>query len=1482
MKVLKGLVFIILAAFSGTTQAQVSSKGKLFYFSFMEMLTVSTTGAPDSLLVFMTCDVNTKVTIDNPRVFGSAFTMNLVAGQINRYSADPTACYPVGSEFGSSSAESKKCIRITAKDPISVYCLNMEVVRTDGTFVLPYEAIPKAPEFYIAAFTPNRTEGSSYMPSEFVIVGMDNNVQVQITPTTRTSGGKAAGTPFTVTLSRGQVYQVQSHPSDGNTGNPTDPAGDLTGTRVRVINGCGKINVFSGMRTAKMPASSCSTIDHLYTQVFPTSILGTEHVLMPFSTQTGGYVYKVIATKPNTKIYVDGTYIGSTRAAGKYYYEDVTSAVAKCITSDSPVYVVQFMKSSGCSGNSSEGDPAILIMPDLNQKMLKATVGTATTANLNKHYINILVAKSAKNVVKLNGTLLSSTRFTDIPCANHSYAQIAVSNPSSNTVECDSGLIVVAYGAGPTESYSYCAGALFENLEFDVKMTRSSKCPNYPVTLQAITNAKNVKKYIWKFGDGFTDTGKTVVHSYKQTGSFYTVVYAIVPAACGGNDTMSRSMIVNIMPGPLYDIPDTIFQCAAKLNVSFKPPVNPKYIYKWQDSSTGQTYTSNNPEKVWLKITDTSTNCFLFDSSVLIRYNPVKAGISYDTVQNCLQNNFYSLSDKSSFNGDTFKSARWSLKLPPSGKDSSQSKPRFRFSSDTVYSYPLYYYLLSVNGCRDTLRTDLIVRGMPTAVLQTSFGEYCQKEDAIFGDSSYGEGGISQTYWNFGDGSTDSGKIIKHKFLTYDTFKVRMVTQTIHGCTDTADTLIVIHPLPIMGMSVMVGDACKKSNDFSFSDGSSLAYGTMANSWKYLSQLITSADTIKNISFPDTGYWNIKILNTTDRGCTDSLTRQVYVAPDPVVRINVTDSSICFKRHYFDLEDASTLSRGTFAPRKWTFSDGAVFTSKTVLKKKFVSFGTYSAKLVVTTAVYGCKDSVMRDLTVLMSPKAPFKVNDSSQCLSGNIFQFSPVAQFQSGAITATHNWNFGDLNTGNTENITHSYAAPGTYLVRYIIKTSEGCADTATAGMFVDSTPLPAFTPSKDSVCAGAEMLDFVNNSVFSGGFISRWDLGDGTKSNSKDVLQKNYSAAGNYIIKLLVISPRGCRDSTTHLVTVMAVPKAGFSINNPVQCLQGNNFIFTNSSTGNGATGLRYKWVFIPGAVYNTQNISNQNFSDTGNYSVKLFLQSAFGCADSVTKSIYVAETPVLTINSDAPACQGEIINFTAAASMNSGIIAGYNWNFGDGNSSAIQNPGHAYSGSGVFDAYCTVTSGNGCSATQGPIAVTVHPRPVADFISEQLDTRGMETDHKLTFTGYGATGYDWRFYDGRRDYTSGPVLITFNDTGYRPVTLWVVNGATGCVDSITKNMYLKPELQMWISLSFSPNGDGLNEIFGPSTVFGLSKFNMRIYNRWGEQLFESDNPAKGWDGTTSNGVQVPEGVYAYRINFRYIDGKIYVYKGTVTVLR
>jgi gliding motility-associated-like protein len=111
--------------------------------------------------------------------------------------------------------------------------------------------------------------------------------------------------------------------------------------------------------------------------------------------------------------------------------------------------------------------------------------------------------------------------------------------------------------------------------------------------------------------------------------------------------------------------------------------------------------------------------------------------------------------------------------------------------------------------------------------------------------------------------------------------------------------------------------------------------------------------------------------------------------------------------------------------------------------------------------------------------------------------------------------------------------------------------------------------------------------------------------------------------------------------------------------------------------------------------------------------------------------------------------------------------------------------------------------------------------------------------------------------------------------------VTNTDGCSDTSVKFLLLKPELMWWVPNSFTPNRDTKNEVWGPVGLSGTISYHLQLFNRWGELIWDNKNPNMGWDGTY-NGTPVPEGVYPWTVWLRYIDGRFYSFRGTVTVLR
>ena len=145
-------------------------------------------------------------------------------------------------------------------------------------------------------------------------------------------------------------------------------------------------------------------------------------------------------------------------------------------------------------------------------------------------------------------------------------------------------------------------------------------------------------------------------------------------------------------------------------------------------------------------------------------------------------------------------------------------------------------------------------------------------------------------------------------------------------------------------------------------------------------------------------------------------------------------------------------------------------------------------------------------------------------------------------------------------------------------------------------------------------------------------------------------------------------------------------------------------------------------------------------------------------------------------------------------------------------------------------------------------------------------------------GATSWSWDFgWPGLTSTEQFPHPI-YPEPGQFDVMLAIVD-TLGCRDTTYRTITVKPEFEMYIPNSFTPNGDGINDLFRPS-VIGVREYRMRIFDRWGELLFESEDPNETWDGGYA-GSMVPSGVYVYQYRVKALVGEVESGTGTLTVL-
>ncbi|MBL7932193.1 MAG: gliding motility-associated C-terminal domain-containing protein, partial [Bacteroidia bacterium] len=240
---------------------------------------------------------------------------------------------------------------------------------------------------------------------------------------------------------------------------------------------------------------------------------------------------------------------------------------------------------------------------------------------------------------------------------------------------------------------------------------------------------------------------------------------------------------------------------------------------------------------------------------------------------------------------------------------------------------------------------------------------------------------------------------------------------------------------------------------------------------------------------------------------------------------------------------------------------------------------------------------------------------------------------------------------------------------------------------------------------------------------------------------------------------------------------------------------------------------------------------------------------------------------------------------AGTNTGIGT---WNFGDDSESVtgLANVSHVYTTPGTYNVTFNYVDDIGCKAKPVDMnALIVHASPKANFsVPDEI----FISDPKLVVNNQSSdlneNHYDWKLNNELFSNDVNPG-IDFPRIGKFSITL-VATSINKCVSEITKNIEVKNDFNVFIPNSFSPNFDGLNDVFAPVfTQYGLDPkaFEMEIFDRWGHSIYRTKDLAKGWDGSTQNkGEPLKEGTYVYRIKYKDMDGNSYEKMGDIAILK
>lgn len=1043
-----------------------------------------------------------------------------------------------------------------------------------------------------------------------------------------------------------------------------------------------------------------------------------------------------------------------------------------------------------------------------------------------------------------------------------------------------------------------------------------------------------ITSYSWGFGDGGSSSGgPTNSHTYTAVGTYVATVSVTTSNGCTFVDTITIVVgappVVEFTATPTHICyGDSVFFTATVIS----GPIS-GFIWEFGDATiaTVSPYAVHRytiPGVFTVTLTGVYNGCEgpPFVWTVPITVDSPKAIISYSTVCTPLTRVFFA---------DSSLGATTRMWIFGDGGTSTATNPVHDYPALGTYTVTLATHNIA-SGCRDTTERVVILQD-PSVTLAASDTAVCKGDVVNFTTTVVG-GSMSGYRW-FVDGVHDpwqTGASLLDTFYTPGYHTIMLVTFDSRGCRDTirkVDWIVVGDPragfmvtppvgcwrLTITGTdtSTDVSGVALSSYTWDFGDGS----------------IVTTTSPTVVYTYTTPGTYTVTTVVTDNIGCMDTATFAPVVVRRPTADFNTSNTNPCI--------GAPTTFNNTSSGAVsyiWHFGDGATSTAVTPAHA-YADTGSYTVRLIAIDA-FGCRDTMTLPAYVRVTkPRAAFNMSDTFSICPPLLVNFTNTS---TGATS--YSWDFGDGNISALTNPSNMYMGSGLIPVRLIAINSYGCRDTAYrnlnlygyAGAFT-YTPLFGCAPLTVHFDAGVTNVTSLI-----------WDFGDGSTASTSlvDTTSHVYTLPGSYVPKLILSDGTGCQNSSVGLDTIKVDElKADMGVT-PSACI-GIPFYLVDSSTWMFSP-VNYRLWTIYGDT-TTAASPSFTADSAGTYTFTLEVRNVWGCVGTTTEDIIVHPSPVIYTGPDTVVCVGDPATLTGygantyvwsgpavscptcnptTATVNtettytvvgtdgygckdtaqsralirthtianawgdSAICEGgqvqifdtgghtYVWLPNAGlSSNTVYNP---FASPGSTITYTVIAQLGGCIPDTDYVNVDVFPGPRVDAgIDQQVMAGTLVT---LTASGTNIATYLWSPKDDLTCYNCRSTDVRVSQS-----TTFLVEATStyGCkaYDSVRVYLFCSSQ-QVFLPNVFTPNNDGENDVFYPrGSGISLIK-SFRIYNRWGELLFQSNNfmpndPNYAWDGTYQGDGPKPD-VYVYVVDAVCSTGQPVLIKGDVTIVR
>ena len=1061
-------------------------------------------------------------------------------------------------------------------------------------------------------------------------------------------------------------------------------------------------------------------------------------------------------------------------------------------------------------------------------------------------------------------------------------------------------------------------------------------CANVTVNFSDLSTG-NVDQWHWDFGDGSTSNVQNPNHVYNDTG-YFNVQLIVWNNGCP--DTLDIQNYIHVKP-PIASY-TVASNCSERLKRTFTDTSIGADEWNW-DFGDGNTSTVQHPVHVYaasgvytvsLTVGNFSTGCTYTHTST-VRVISESPGFTVTDTVIC-RNNTVTFTSTGS-NPANIGAYQWNF-----GDGATATGQSVTHTYTVSGLYDITMIMVDWNGCRDTIVKQHFIRvNGPTANFSASPRESCLLNTVTFADSSLSDGvhPITQWIWNYGDGIIDTltAGPFQHTYVTAGMYTVTLTVSDNNGCTDSlalSNYLTISRPVADFNADTLScpGTVIQFLNS---STGTGLLYN-----WDFGDGAISiNANPVH--AYTANGYYTVRLVIHDQFGCSDTITKTNYIhIVTPVADFTVSDSvgtcpplivaftntSQYYNSLSWDFGDGTSTTNpnpshfyntaGTFIAKLtitgpggctatkeqtitvrgpsgtftydplsgcspttvsfrastqgrisfiWDFADGnTMATNDSIVTHTYSIVGSYVPKMILQD-ISGCTVAITGlDTIRIHGVNADFNFTPPIVCNSGSV-QFNN-ASTSADAITA-YAWDFGDGNTAATANPVHFYSTPGLYFPSLKVTTAFGCSDSIISSIPVRIVASPQGQLTQTANGCTPVTVTFTGSLAVpdTSSVTWQWNFGNGNSSSLPNPPAQTYSVAGTYPVTLFVTNSSGCVDTVTTSVQAFALPNVNAGTDMLVCKGTGRNLQATGAAS----------YIWTPATGLSCTNCANPVANPDSAITYTVTGTSTEGCIQSDDVRVTVQYPFDMSSSVGDTICKGSSLRLFASGAHT------YTWSPSTGLNSATSATPTA---SPLVTTLYTVIGKDdkNCFSDTAYIPVTVYGIPTVEAGADKTINVGQVLDlvpaisSDVREVNWSPTGSIFR--------NSFPA-ISIKPKETTTFTVEVKNEG-GCTARDNVTVYvLCNDANVFIPNTFSPNGDGANDVFYPRGK-GLFRIkSARVFNRWGEVVYEKgefapNDASSGWDGTYK-GRKLNADVFIYMIEILCDNNTVLVYKGNVALI-